>query len=79
MKGILEVGIDINPCQIPSEFVKEGWVDSSKVLPLRYDMVELKENEESPKVRGWWTGQSWDGYRVKNQTYAIWKKHCREK
>jgi hypothetical protein len=52
----------------------DGWVDPEKFKPMRYDMCYLraKNNRTYP---GWWTGDRWDGLRVKPDIEIIyWKR-----
>lgn len=45
------------------EYDNFGWADSSKYLPLDYDLVEVK-NKENKVFSGWIIGIKWEGYRI---------------
>lgn len=54
-------------------FDKDGWADSSKFLPISYDLMLLKD-EKGLKQIGWYTGQAWDGSRYNGQHITHWKR-----
>jgi hypothetical protein len=48
------------------EFDKGGWADVCLYLPIKFDLCTLKTSEGKVKS-GWYTGQGWDGQRVKEE------------
>lgn len=62
------LGLDIN--------IWDGWVYDLAYLPIPFDLMHLKVQEEPRIYSGWWTGQDWDGLRLKDEytTYA-WKRN----
>lgn len=59
-----------------------GWAEAEVYLPLDYDLVEVK-NEENKVNSAWVIGIEWDGYRLKNNTKVThWRRTdpcCRER
>ena len=55
-----------------------GWADPNKFLPYPYDIVTLSvfrpDKEDTVRSEGWWTGEAWDGRKLKPEYKIIgWK------
>jgi len=50
----------------------DGWVDASIFRPFPYDMVTLKTEDKT--MSGWWTGNSWDGLKMKVEDKILYWK-----
>jgi hypothetical protein len=51
-----------------------GWVRSTTFFPFPYDLCSLLL-EDGKSVPGWWTGQEWEGRRLKEGDIIVaWKK-----
>lgn len=46
------------------KYDNEGWADGSIYLPDQFDLCILKTEKEKV-IKGWHTGQIWDGLNVK--------------
>ncbi len=56
-----------------TESDKEGWIDCQKYLPKEYDLCLLQTLDKT--LRGWHTGTTWDGLRLKeSDTVLFWKR-----
>lgn len=53
----------------------DNWIDVKKYLPMDFDLVTLRiENHDNP-LKGWFTGQSWDGMKFKSGMNVIgWRR-----
>lgn len=58
------------------------WIDvNDKKKPIPFDMCDLILQDER-QIKGWWTGQTWDGFRLKeDDEVKTWKRsaswtHC---
>lgn len=61
--------------RIPSEYIKDGWIESKLILPIPYELIKLKEDWTKPSYPGWWNGSEWDGYRIKKEiNYKLWRR-----
>lgn len=50
------------------------WVNADQYLPREYDICDLKMTTNII-TRGWWTGQIWDGKKVKEDDIVKdWKR-----
>lgn len=52
----------------------DGWVDNQKFKPMKFDicLIRTSTNRTYP---AWWTGDRWDGLRVKRNVEVIyWKR-----
>lgn len=57
-----------------TKFNKEGWADASTALPIPFDLVTLLTSRDK-KIAGWWTGNHWEGARLKeNERVLFWKR-----
>jgi len=53
---------------------KDGWVSSSVKKPTLYDLVKIKEENNSPTQYGWWAGIGWEGYQITHgKHFKYWK------
>ncbi|MFB5619501.1 MAG: hypothetical protein ACE5RC_00005 [Nitrosopumilus sp.] len=70
-----------NYCHVLYE--EDGWVDITRYLPLRFDLITLKiknKNNIIHEYRGWWTGSKWEGYRFTDEDKVLgWKKTIDDK
>jgi hypothetical protein len=58
---------------------EDGWVSLKKFYPLRFDLVSLRIKrgscEEKKQIPGWWTGEAWEGQKLKIDDVVIgWKQ-----
>ena len=51
-------------CDCPKD--NKGFVDPSLYLPADYDLCDLMLFS-GKEIKGWWTGTSWYGLRLKNK------------
>lgn len=67
--------------EVDMEFIKysdlpegiSGWHNPEKYRPMPFDLVELLLKDKI--VQGWWTGNGWDGLRLKkSDKVKKWKK-----
>lgn len=64
---------EIRRNEIPKEDVKDCWLSVDKYLPENFELVSLKEDSFSKSYFGWWDGKKWQGLRIKDQKFTIWK------
>lgn len=51
---------------------------SAQHKPGIYDLVTTVD-EEGKKRKGWWTGYSWDGFKIKQGTIIVkWKRNLED-
>jgi hypothetical protein len=51
----------------------DGWVDAKTYRPYPYDLVHMMMPRKT--IRGWWTGQKWEGLRLKEEDKILhWKQ-----
>lgn len=63
---------------IPKEIAIDltGWVFNLKYLPIPFDLLHLKVKGKDKPTSGWWTGQDWDGLRLKSSEKVVqWKRN----
>ena len=54
----------------------DGWADASLFLPASFDLVFLKLEGVKSIISGWYTGNRWDGRRLKeDQKVLYWKRN----
>lgn len=54
---------------------KIDWVNNPKYFPYPYDLMYLKVKGLIKEIPGWWTGEKWDGMRIKKEYKIIeWKR-----
>jgi len=54
------------------KFDEDGWADTTKFLPMDLDLCILKF--ENKTIFGWYSGNSWDGMRVKEGEIPLYWK-----
>ena len=79
MKNYKEVDVKTPFFYKNVEFDDRGWADANKFRPSKYDLVLLKILREqldfSHPLVGWWTGNTWDGFKIRpNDEVIAWKK-----
>lgn len=55
--------------------ISENWNKVEERLPSlrqQYDLMDLL-TEKGRGIRGWWTGQAWDGLHYNDQKIVMWK------
>jgi hypothetical protein len=63
---------------MPSAFPNPWRWASDNKKPDPYDLLLLRLENEQVKS-GWWTGQGWDGLKIRAQDAVIqWKRHYEE-
>ncbi len=56
------------------EYDEDGWVDATKYIPEECDLVILRMDDDR-SLPGWWTGNGWDGLRIKRKDKVLyWKR-----
>lgn len=56
---------------------KNSWIDPKKHVPLPFDLVIVKTNQHSKDQYAWWTGQSWEGINIEENTKILaWKRRA---
>jgi len=56
------------------KYDEDGWVDANEFLPIPFDLCTLK-TEEGQYKSGWYTGQGWDGQRIKeDEKITYWNR-----
>ena len=58
---------------------KDGFIDAKRYLPFPGDLVFViieRKGEKLDRIYpGWWTGQSWDGAKIKDSDIILyWKR-----
>ena len=49
------------------------WIDPKEKKPIQYDLVDVKTLRGD--FKGWWTGNYWDGLRIKSTDQIVgWKR-----
>jgi len=81
-KPALQVGISTyiskTGCKLPYNYrhvteTEDKWVNPQEWLPIPYDLVILKIG--SVEKVGWYTGNHWDGYKIKPEDIvSMWKR-----
>ena len=55
-------------------FIRENEIDPNIYKPLAYDMVDLITQRKT--IKGWWTGDHWEGYRLlPSDKVLAWRKN----
>lgn len=60
----------------------DGWADASLFHPIDYDLLYLKLKGKKGVIRGWCSGNHWDGLKMQDGDKVVyWKKvkHDEEK
>ncbi len=52
---------------------EEGWVDADEYHPIDYDLVYLKLQGAKDNIRGWCSGNVWDGLKYRGEKVLKWK------
>lgn len=65
-----------NHCKGTKEHVR-SWNNANKEKPIPYSLNNL-HLESGEIVRGWWTGNSWDGLKLKRTDVVKHFKKCGE-
>ena len=65
------------------EYDREGWASTKKVNPLPFDMTLCKVERQGKILKkylpGWWTGNKWEGRKLKEEDKVIsWKRNLEE-
>lgn len=72
---ILEVPSQVKTQDIEEQYITDGWIHAQKYVPDRYELVLLKKELTDKPIKGWWTPNGFDGYRVNSMDiYKYWKK-----
>ena len=76
-----KVGNKLNPdsdkyfTYIMVEYDKDGWVDASLFHPIDYDLLYLRIEGLKDIIRGWCSGNVWDGMKWKDGYKVLfWKR-----
>lgn len=58
---------------------EDGWVDATKFQPVDFDLLYLKIEGIKGTIRGWCSGNNWDGMKWKD-SYKVkyWKRDLSE-
>ncbi len=60
---------------IPIEDKPNGWISPREYLPIPFDLMRLKVETMAKDVSGWWTGQNWEGLRLRpGRRILKWKR-----
>ena len=52
----------------------DGWASVNDFLPEEFDLCFLK-TDKGKELKGWYTGQKWDGLNVRDEhTIILWKR-----
>lgn len=52
---------------------EEGWTDAKLFRPYPYDLVAMQTQRKI--IPGWWTGQKWEGLRLRDgDKILFWKQ-----
>lgn len=57
------------------KYDEDGWADARLFHPLDYDLLYLKIEGKNEHVRGWCSGNVWDGLKYKTGDKVLfWKR-----
>ncbi len=73
------VGVDKGVSYSTVMYGKEGWVNPNHFKPLKFDLLLLRicrnNHVLDQELIGWWTGQNWEGYKIRPTDIIIaWKR-----
>lgn len=55
------------------EYDKEGWADADKFHPVDFDLLYLQIEGSTGTLRGWCSGNAWDGLKYNGEKVLKWK------
>lgn len=57
-----------------TKFSDKGWADSTKYLPIPFDLV-IVFTDKDKQIPCWWTGEEWCGGRLSfEERVLFWKR-----
>lgn len=53
-----------------------GWINVGKYYPIPFDLLYFGLEDNEKIKTGWWTGQGWEGLRLKHEDkISKWKRN----